>query len=56
MHFNGLEWSKTYDFEKKSKQLEILPNTYFKVSEHSASFSHFRKKVAKKFETIYIKP
>ena len=29
---------------KNSKQLEILPNTYFYVPEHSASFSPFRKK------------
>ena len=35
------EWSKPYDFEgqKLKKKLEILPNTYFNVSEHTASFS-----------------
>ena len=33
------------DFEEKnSKYLEILPNTYFYVSEQSASFSPVRKK------------
>ena len=39
------EYSKTHDFEgKNSKWPETLPNTFFDVSEHLASFSPLRKK------------
>ena len=40
----------TFDFEGTKKWREILPNTYFYVSEHSASFSSVIRK-----EPIYMR-